>query len=372
LFKVNSIFFKINLIFILSTVTITLTASLIQFRTADHSLRKALKSYIQSGVEIPPHHSNNQGADMGRHFKIYKKYRPRVVNGELYVFNRDIEKLVPTGFQVEFNWIPTYIGGGLLLFITLLYLLIRRSLLPLKSLENSIKLFREGERDIEIEIVSNDEIGRVGMEFQKAVQHIEMLKRSRELFLRNIIHELKTPITKGKLFVALNSDVDLETLDRVFNRLDSLINELASVERLTSREVELDFRRVESSLILKEAIQLGFFDSVETLQIEKSSIIADYKLLPIAFKNLIDNGIRYSSDGRVKVKLYANRAEFLSRGEPLKRELSEYVQPFSHSQITSNRGFGLGLYLVNEIALRHSMTLHYRAEDEVNIFTIVY
>jgi len=267
-----------------------------------------------------------------------------------------------------------YIGLGFILFLTTIYLLIIRSLKPLQNLEESIKRFKDGDSNIEIDIKSDDEIGRVTKEFQKAVEHINSLEQSRELFLRNIIHELKTPITKGKLIVALNSDLNLENLDRVFNRLDSLINEMANIEKLTSKNVEFNFQLVGIETIIKEAMQLGFFDSekVSYDEVSNHKLSVDLNLISIAFKNMIDNGIRYSKDGLVDIKSDRNSIEFISKGDKLKESFEHYTKPFNHSQITSKGGFGLGIYLTNKIAKKHNLNFLYSYKNGRNIFKFIH
>ena len=80
------------------------------------------------------------------------------------------------------------------------YVFVIRKLKPLRKLKRQIAKFAAGEID-EVQNVSsgNDEISEVAEAFYDAVCQIKSLNASRKLFLRNIMHELKTPITKGRL-----------------------------------------------------------------------------------------------------------------------------------------------------------------------------
>ncbi|MBL1244361.1 MAG: hypothetical protein COA39_008230 [Sulfurimonas sp.] len=72
-------------------------------------------------------------------------------------------------------------------------------------------------------------------EFNNAAKKISALIESRNLFLRNIMHELKTPITKGRFSVEMLEDTKhKERLLNIFIRMDSLINEMALVEEISS------------------------------------------------------------------------------------------------------------------------------------------
>lgn len=66
-----------------------------------------------------------------------------------------------------------------------------------------------------------DEISQVSEAFYQAIVQIRKLNQSRQFFLRNIMHELKTPITKGLLTLEMIEDNKYkERLNGVFTRLE--------------------------------------------------------------------------------------------------------------------------------------------------------
>ena len=116
------------------------------------------------------------------------------------------------------------------------YVFVIRKLKPLRKLKRQIAKFAAGEID-EVQNVSsgNDEISEVAEAFYDAVSQIKNLNASRKLFLRNIMHELKTPITKGRLAAEMiEKSKNQERLVSVFIKLENLINEFAAVEQVTS------------------------------------------------------------------------------------------------------------------------------------------
>ena len=84
-------------------------------------------------------------------------------------------------------------------------------------------------------------------------------------------------------------------------------------------------------------------------------------------KNLLDNGIKYSTDKQITVVINDNTLKIINKGEALKEPLENYFKPFH----TSKQGLGLGLYIVKSILDIHQMELGYQHEDGQNIFTVV-
>ncbi|MEJ2469357.1 MAG: HAMP domain-containing protein, partial [Campylobacterales bacterium] len=87
----------------------------------------------------------------------------------------------------------------LLIAVVLLYRYMSGSIEPLQNLHRQIRRFANGEKGIDTKVEGSDEVAQVANAFHESVGKIEALQRSRSLFLRNVMHELKTPISKGKL-----------------------------------------------------------------------------------------------------------------------------------------------------------------------------
>ena len=93
-----------------------------------------------------------------------------------------------------------------MLSFTLSFLWIIQSLRPLKNLKDQIQSFSNGNLEIDCKSDKKDEIADVANEFDTAVKKIALLLNSRQLFLRTVMHELKTPIAKGRIVSELIDD----------------------------------------------------------------------------------------------------------------------------------------------------------------------
>ena len=266
------------------------------------------------------------------------------------------------------------IGSSMFGLFLLIYMMILKKLYPLKRLHREIEQFAEGDLDVKISYTGNDEIGKIAMSFDKAIGHIKQLISSKNLFMRNIMHELKTPITKGRIVSeTIDDEMAKKILIRAFERMNELINDLADVERITMYNFEPTITTVSLSDVIERTESVLMADSDKyTINIIDRELQTDKKLLALSLKNLMDNGIKYGTDKHVKVQSVGNRLEIKSKGEPLKEEFSFYIEPFSQEEKRSN-GFGLGLYIVNNVVekLGYSFKYSYDKANTENIFIIV-
>jgi len=257
------------------------------------------------------------------------------------------------------------------LLIIILYFWVIRSLRPLTELKNKIKKFSEGDLNIQCHSDKKDEIAEVANEFDHAVTMIRELLQSRQLFLRAIMHELKTPIAKGRLVSEMLPDEKSKArMHSIFERLNLLIDEFAKIEKITSKNFELHLKPYKMSDLVEASTDLLMVENplrYVGVEIHKDYIVkVDFELFTLVIKNLLDNAIKYAPDKRVIVTIDSDHIDIRNKGEALSEPLENYFKPFH----TSKGGLGLGLYIVKSILDIHTMELSYRYEDGVNIFTI--
>jgi len=257
------------------------------------------------------------------------------------------------------------------LLIIILYFWVVRSLRPLTELKNTIKKFSEGDLNIQCASDKHDEIAEVANEFDHAVTMIRELLQSRQLFLRAIMHELKTPIAKGRLMSEMLPDEkSKQRFHSIFERLNLLIDEFAKIEKITSKNFELNPNPYKMQDLTEASVDLLMVEHPERLvgiEVVKDYIVkVDFELFTLVMKNLIDNAIKYSTDKHVIVRIDTDHVEIINKGEKLSEPLENYFKPFH----TSKGGLGLGLYIVKSILDIHQMALKYDYKEGKNIFTV--
>jgi len=256
------------------------------------------------------------------------------------------------------------------MIISISFILVLQKLRPLIRLRKKIALFGSGNMNVSFKTSSCDEIGLVSNEIETAKVKINTLLESRTLFLRNIMHELKTPIAKGTIASQmLDSQKQRDRFSGIFNRLEALVTEFAMIEEVTSLDDKRDFSLYRLIDIIDGAIDMAMVEegAVSVNVPSSCKINANYKLYTTAIKNMIDNAMKYSTDEHINIVMLNNELCFESKGERLKYSLKYYIEPFTKENPSKN-SFGLGLYLVDSILKAHDEVLAYEYEDGVNRF----
>ncbi|WP_232219084.1 ArsS family sensor histidine kinase [Helicobacter macacae] len=269
-------------------------------------------------------------------------------------------------FYVNYYLIILF-GSMVLIF---LFVLVIKSLLPMIYLRRQIRRFAKGDTSVECEIPQKDEIGELASEFDKAIKRISALNSSRTLFLRSIMHELKTPITKGRITAEMvRNKTQKLRLTSVFERLNALIDEFAKIEQLSSKNYNL--KKTEFFLydLIENIQKMLLIDTSENNPIQNHApneiIKADFELFCLSVKNLIDNGIKYSFDGKVDIQSNGRDIIISNHGNALKMEFEEYFKPyFKDSAKPNSQGFGLGMYIIKNTLDAQNFTISYRHDED--------
>ena len=263
-----------------------------------------------------------------------------------------------------------YAYSTLFMIISFSFILVLHKLRPLIRLRKKIALFGNGNMKVSFKTSSCDEIGLVANEIETTKEKIKTILESRTLFLRNLMHELKTPIAKGTIATQmLESQKQRTRFSGIFHRLETLVTEFALIEEVTSISDKRDFKEYRLVDVIDGAIDMAMVER-ESVSVELSGDIkvnVNYRLYTTAIKNMIDNAIKYSHDSHVRIAVKNGELCFENRGECLAHPLHYYIEPFTKENPSKN-SFGLGLYLVDSILKAHGQVLAHEYEDGVNRF----
>ena len=265
---------------------------------------------------------------------------------------------------------------SLLLFILLLVLFryISSSINPLQELYIQIQRFANGEKDINIKIKGNDEVAQVANAFDASVKRTQALEKSRALFLRNVMHELKTPISKGKILMHFieGKAKDKLLLEDLFDQMQGHLDDFARVESLTEKNLELDLKTYAVIDLVDHAIDMLDIKRDEfNIRIKAERVKVDFKLFGYVIKNLLDNAFKYKDAKPIYISFEENRLSIKNMGKPFKEDISKYLNAYERDLSQhSLEGMGLGLYIVDGIVNRHEYRLLYEFDEGMHCFCI--
>jgi len=198
-----------------------------------------------------------------------------------------------------------------------------------------------------------DEIASLSKTFNNMLGRIEGAFNMQKDFVANASHELRTPLTaiSGQIEVTLLKDRPVDEYKNVLNsifddikNLSTLSNRLLSLAQVSSEKQDFNFNNIRVDEILfksREELLLGNKDynitiefAADTYDENQLKVNGNDTLLKIAFSNIMDNGCKFSNDGKVLVKMSFNEKEvnvdFIDHGIWIRPEEHKHIfEPFA-------------------------------------------
>jgi len=251
--------------------------------------------------------------------------------------------------------------------------IIRRLMQRLETLQRSVQRFGEGDLSVRVAEQGHDEVADLARQFNAAAARIQALVQSHKSLLANASHELRSPLTRIRMGLALiGSDTPSVAfryeIERNITELDQLVDEILLASRLDTGIDDVgDTEAVDLLGLAAEECARVDAEVQATDAIEVPGIA---KLLRRAIRNLLENAQRYSR-GDITLDLERANGFALLRvcdhGPGVPPEQRERIfEPFYRLPGASERagGVGLGLSLVRSIAQRHGGSAYCEARAD--------
>lgn len=318
---------------------------------------------------------------------------------ENFISNLIIQKDYTNKFYEMIKTIIIIILGQVLVVITLIFTIasiIKKSIMPLNKLNESMKNFKLGKYTEDIEVSSEDEISDLAKTYNLMKNQLINQDKSLREFFNNATHELKTPVTSISLYSQILRDNDIKEMDEEFiNRASSrIVLECEKMKTLVENILEtsrggINRNKVKTMFSIKDLIMqieedfevrikkrnLKIINEIQEL--EYLGVLEDFELV---FANLLDNSIKYSCSKEIEVKLFKEersisltiKNKINKIPEDIKNRL---LEPFiKHNNINNISkeisSSGLGLYLCSEIAKENNWKLSYDIIEDIITFKL--
>lgn len=267
---------------------------------------------------------------------------------------------------------------------------------PLKVLNRKLQQVSEGHLDEEIEVEGSTEIKDLTDTLNQILSKIQLLENSRQEFVSNVSHELKTPITSMKVLadsLLVQEDVPAEMYREFMTdiadeieRENKIINDLLTLVRLDKQAVDLNIETVNINelleLLLKRIRPIAAKRNIEIVFETMREVMAEVDVVKIslAFTNLIENAVKYNiDDGWVHVILDADHKFFYVKvsdsgvgiPEDCQEQVFERFYRVDKARSRETGGTGLGLAITRNAILMHKGAINlYSKQGEGTTFTV--
>ncbi len=280
-------------------------------------------------------------------------------------------------------------------FIVVFLLLVRKKLLYLKSISETVQQIANGNLGLTNEIKGKDELAQLAQninymskELENKFIHERQLEKAKNELITNVSHDLRTPLTSIIGYLNLiksgqyeNRDQFQEYFETIYSkshRLKYLIDELFEFTRLSSPNVILNLSRVDLPGLLQQIVgeYIPIFEE-EQLSVRKSitdediPVLIDVEKMVRVYENLFMNAIKYSikpSDIQISLKFTCNTAvlQVSNRVEkPPVEDVNKLFERFfkgDKARIDA-QGTGLGLSISKRIVELHNGDIRAEYKD---------
>lgn len=290
----------------------------------------------------------------------------------------------------------TIIGIVIILMLGISLIIAGRIVRPLRRITESIADVSEGYDDEVLHVNTFTETKQLSEAFNKMLGRLKQLDESREEFVSNVSHELKTPLTSMKVLadsLLAQEDVPIELyqefmgdIAKEIDRENDIITDLLSLVKMDKTAKDLHIKSVNINelleLILKRLKPIAEKKNVEVVLESFRPVTAeiDEVKLTLSFSNLVENAIKYNHEGGwVHVSLNADHKYFYVKvadsgiGIPEEDQVHIFERFYrvdkSHSREMGGTGLGLAIARNAVIIHRGSIKI-YSNEGEGTTFTV--
>ena len=348
----NNFNFEINI----KKESIPLVSAEKKFRPMDRSLRRELKSAF----------GNNN------YWFTTSKYKDaveiRIQTGtEVMEFIVPKDKISTSSVRLFLLWItlPSFI----LIFIAIIFL--KNQTKPIINLARAAEKFGKGDYVNEFRTSGAQEVRKASYEFDRMAKRINRHLNQRSEMLSGISHDLRTPLTRLKLQLAMLNQKEISK--KMSKDIDEMENMLNDYLQFAKSQFHEDTVAVNLNHLFQEILYEINNEKITLIKLKNATILAARKnSLKRCFNNLIQNAISYGQNINIKLVKSSNRVViFIEDDGPgiPESEFKNVFKPFfrlDKSRSLNTSGVGLGLSISEDVINSHGGSIQLSKSDNLN------
>lgn len=284
----------------------------------------------------------------------------------------------------------------LLVFSGILVFVIYKLTSPAKDMKEAILSLSDGDKNARIKKQTIKEYKDIGDAVNVLLDRLESIDGSRDEFVSNVSHELKTPMTSMKvladsLLATENAPIEMykefmQDIAEEIDRENEIIGDLLNLVRTDGERAVLNIETVDVNelmeVVLKRLKPIALKNNIEIIFESMRPVTAsiDRVKFIIVLTNIIENAIKYNHpEGWVKITLNADHKFFyvdvsdsgIGIPEECKDQVFERFYRVDKARSRETGGTGLGLAITKNIVLLHKGSIKfYSKENEGTTFNI--
>ncbi len=323
-----------------------------KFSPIDRSLRRELKSTFGN---------ENYWFSTSNHLDVVEvkiKSKDKVLQ---FFFPR--EKIAASSVRLFILWITV----PSLLLITIAIIFLKNQTKPIVNLAKAAERFGKGEYINEFRASGASEIRKASYEFDRMIKRINRHLNQRAEMLSGISHDLRTPLTRLKLQLAMITEKEIsKKMSEDIDEMEKMLNDYLAFAKTQSKE---EFQKIDLSNFLEELLKDYQKSSVDLEVKNKIIINGRENALKRCFRNIIDNALTYGKKAKVTASKTQNRVIIVieDNGPGIPAEQYKNVfKPFHRldkSRSLNKKGVGLGLAIVEDIVNSHGGNIQLNSSD---------
>jgi two-component system sensor histidine kinase CpxA len=270
--------------------------------------------------------------------------------------------------------------GGLTTFV--LVMIFTRPVIRLREAARELAHGRLGTRVKEpkrASLLNGDEFDALVHDFNHMAERLESLVNAQKLLLRDVSHELRSPLARASVALELSRDdadptmnTHLDRIQRETERLNKLISQLLTLSSMEANEGQVEVERVSLNEVIGEILTDANYEarqrqcSVNFEETEQLEVHGRRELIYRAIENVVRNAIRYTDPGTsvdIKIasaqdgtkKLAVIAVSDQGPGIP-EDEVQSVFRPFyrvDNARSPQTGGFGVGLAIADRAVKLH-------------------
>ena len=263
------------------------------------------------------------------------------------------EKIAPSSVRIFILWITV----PSLLLISIAIIFLKNQTRPIVNLAKAAERFGKGDFVKDIRPSGASEIRKAAYEFDRMAKRIDRHLKQRSEMLSGISHDLRTPLTRLKLQLAMMSQKDISSkMSKDIDEMEMMLNSYLQFAKSQAVEDSV------ATNIYKLLIEISEEKNNKKLHLDLTNeivLVGRKNALKRCFNNLIENGLNYAENVYVKVSKSTNRLNVFIEDDGPGIPINQYKNVFKpfyrldQSRNQNKSGVGLGMSIAEDIIRSH-------------------